>query len=321
MSYAINAIVWLAVSPLVAAHYHNVSPIALLLGPPMVVLTSLALLSGFAFLLTSWCFPLAWLFAALTQASLYGCEVLLSLGQQAPFAYFFVADVPTWWLWIFYVGLLIGITSQFAWRRGRWALLAGGGWLALGIALQLWPHRPGELRCTFVAVGHGGCTVIETPSGRVFVYDAGATTGPDVTRRHIAPFLWSRGIRRIDALLLSHGDLDHFNGVPQLADRFTIERVISTPTFGQRDLPAMKKTLSTLEARGVEVEIVSAGMRWRADDVSFEVLHPPPIGPAKNENARSLVLLVKHGNWSLLLTGDLEDEGLDAGSRAARAAD
>jgi competence protein ComEC len=86
--------------------------------------------------------------------------------------------------------------------------------------------------------------------------------------------------------------------------------VISTPTFGQRDLPGMRKTLSALESRGLAVEVVSTGKRWDEDGVSFEVLHPPTVGPAKNENARSLVLLVKHGDWSMLLTGDLEGEGL-----------
>jgi len=143
---------------LVAAQYHTVSPIAILIGPPMVALTSLALLTGFAFLIfAGWCYPLAWLFGVLTQASLYVCDLVVSLAHDTG-VYYFVADVPTWWLWIFYLGLLIGLTIPIVWRHGRWAILAGGAWLALGILLQLLPHRPGEFRCTFVAVGHGGCT-------------------------------------------------------------------------------------------------------------------------------------------------------------------
>ncbi len=308
--YLINATVWLAVTPLVAAHYHTVSPVALLIGPPMVLLTSLALLTGFGFLLFSWLAPLAWLFAQATQFSLSGCTWLVALSQNLPYAYFFVSDVPAWWLWTLYLGLLFGITLPIVRQHTRWAFGATGVWLALGIALQLWPHRPGELRCTFVAVGHGGCTVIETPNGRVIVYDAGATAGPDVTRRHIAPFLWSRGIRRIDELILSHADLDHFNGVPQLADRFTIGCVISTPSFDQRELPAVRKTLTALEQRGIVLDVAHKGKSWEVDGVSFAVLHPPPVGPAGKENARSLVLHVKHAGWSMLLTGDLEEEGL-----------
>jgi len=185
--YAINAVVWLAVSPLVAAHYHTVSPIALLIGPPMTVLTSLALLTGFAFLLFSWCFPLAWLFAALTQASLYGCEVLVIFGQQLPGAYFFVTDVPTGGCgfstlvtYRYYFGIRVASCAlgasgrrRLAGARHRAATLAAS---AGRIALHVRRRRP------------RGCTVIETPNGRVIVYDAGATTGPDVTRRHIAPF-------------------------------------------------------------------------------------------------------------------------------------
>ena len=311
-SYAVNAAVWLAVSPLVAAHFHIVSPIALFLGPPMVVLTSIALLTGFAFLLlASWCWPLALIFGWATQASLSGCEALVSLGQSLPGAYFFVADVPTWWLWAFYLPLLIALPTPFVWQHGRWALMVGGAWLMLGVAMQLMPPRPGELRCTFLAVGAGGCTVIETADGHITVYDAGAMGGPDVTRRYIAPYLWSRGIRRIDALILSHADLDHFNGVPQLAERFTIGRVISTPTFAERGSQGMQSTLSALEARGLQIETVHAGRRWQDDGVSFEVLHPPSVGPPGKENARSLVLLVMHADWSMLLTGDLEEAGLE----------
>src|SRR5207253_1693778 len=97
---------------LVASHYHLVSPISLVIGPPMVLLTSLALLTGFGFLLfAGWCAPIAWLFAWATEVSLLGCEVLVSWGQRMPGAYFFVSDVPTWWLWIFNVGLLLGLVS------------------------------------------------------------------------------------------------------------------------------------------------------------------------------------------------------------------
>src|SRR5262249_56481645 len=88
-----------------------------------------------------------------------------------------------------------------------------------------------ELRVTFLAVGHGGCTVLETPDGRVLVYDAGAMGGSEVTRRHIAPYLWSRGHRRIDELFLSHADLDHFNGVTALLERFAVGPITCAPSL------------------------------------------------------------------------------------------
>ena len=73
--------------------------------------------------------------------------------------------------------------------------LAGPGGCGLDVCRPAGRRGPGasdELRCTFLAVGHGGAIVLETPDGRTLLYDAGAMGGPEVTQRHIAPFLWSR---------------------------------------------------------------------------------------------------------------------------------
>ncbi len=167
-----------------------------------------------------------------------------------------------------------------------------------------------EFRCTFLAVGHGGCTVLETPDGRVILYDAGSMAGPDVAARQIAPFLWSRGIRRIDEVFLSHADLDHFNGLTALADRFTIKQVTCTPTFSDKPTEGVQYTVAALQRRGIPVRIVHAGYHGSAGGVEMDFLHPPEVGPEGNENVRSMVLLLQHAGHSLLLTGDLEGTGL-----------
>ncbi len=311
-AYLLNAIIWLAVAPLVAAHYHLVSPVALFLGPPLVLLTSIALFAGFAVLLLApLAGPLASPFAYVTSWCLAGCEALTQFGAERSLSYAYVPDVPAWWLWPFYAALLVGLASGLVRRYWHIALAvlcvavtAGSAWLLLG------PHRSGDFRCTFLAVGHGGCAVIESPGGRVWVYDVGSVGGPELARRQVAPFLWSRGIRRIDELILSHADLDHFNGIPDLLERFAVGHVRHTPTFVQRDLDAVPVAVGAVERRGVPMHVVSAGDCWHADEVTFQVLHPPSDGPAGKENVRSLVLLVRYRDLSILLTGDLEDAGL-----------
>jgi competence protein ComEC len=168
-----------------------------------------------------------------------------------------------------------------------------------------------ELRCTFLAVGHGGCTVIQTPDGRTLLYDAGSKNGPEVTRYHIAPFLWSRGIRRIDEVFLSHADLDHFNGLAALLEGFAVGQVTCTPTFADKTSPGVKYTLDLLEKRRIPIRIVRAGDRLSAGEVILDVLHPPAVRLEGNENARSMVLLIRHAGHTLLLTGDLEGPGLE----------
>src|SRR5262249_37394722 len=173
LAYAVNFVVWLAVAPLVAARYHLVSPVALLLGPPLVVLTSIALVAGFLLLLLA---PVFWppglVAAFFTRWSLWACTALVDVGLELPGAFWYVPDVADWWLWTFYAGLLAALTVPVLRARWRWTVAAGVAWLSLPLIGDLLPRRPGEFRCTFLSVGHGGCTVMETPDGRTLLYDA-----------------------------------------------------------------------------------------------------------------------------------------------------
>jgi competence protein ComEC len=311
-AYAVTLAVWLAVTPLVAFHFHTIQPAGLPLGPVAVLLTSGALLTGFALLLVA---PLCWPLAAglgwLTGLLLGCCDGVIEAAVAWRGAYVYVPDVPLWWVAIFYAGLLAALTQRPLRRHWRWALAAGLGWLALGLLVGLARPAPGEFRCTFLAVGHGGCAVLETPDGRTLLYDVGALTGPEVTRRHVAPYLWHRGVRRIDEMFLSHADLDHFNGVPALLERFAVGQVTTTPTFARRGNRPVEVTRKALARHGVGLRVVRAGDRLAAGEVTMDVLHPPAEGPEGNENARSLVLLIRHGGHTLLLTGDLEGPGLE----------
>jgi competence protein ComEC len=312
ISYAVTIVLGLAVLPLVAARYHLVSLTGLLIGPPVVFLTSIALIGGFLTLFVAATVP--WLsppFAGLTSKSLALCSWVVDVADRLPLGHTYVGGVPVWWLLGLYVLLLAGLILPELRRRARWVGLAGLGWLAVGLAGGSLRPAADELRVAFLAVGHGGCTVIETPDGRTLLYDAGALNGPDLTRRIVAPYLWHRGIRRIDDVLLSHADLDHFNGLPALIDCFRIGRVVLTPTFADKTTPGVREALNVIERAKVPTRIVTAGDVLTAGDVTFEVLHPPSDGPPGVENVRSLVLLVRHAGHSILLTGDLEGAGLE----------
>jgi competence protein ComEC len=310
-SYTITLLIWLAITPLAASRYQMMSPIGLLLGPPLVLLTTLALFVGFLLLMAGvLCLPLTGLLALLVHASLAACEWCVDVGDRFPYSHIYIGAIGDWWLGLFYLGLLAVLTQEPLRRRWRWAGVAGLGWLCAGLAAGAARMPSDELRCTFLAVGHGGCTVIETPDGRTLLYDAGSLAGPDVTRRQIAPFLWQRGIRRIDEVIFSHADLDHFNGIVDLLDRFAVGQVTCTPSFADKTTPGVQQALRVLNQRGIPIRIVKAGDRLTAGEVALDVLHPPASGPDGNENARSLVLLIRHAGHTLLLTGDLEGTGL-----------
>ncbi len=311
-TYAISFTIWLVITPLAAARYHVVSPMGLLLGPPLLLLASVALIAGFLLLVAALVWqPLTLMFVPFVHGSLWACARIIDVALSCPGSHFHVGDVPPWWLWVFYGGLLLVLTQNRLRQHWRWATVAGAGWLCVGLLTATVRLPSDEMRCTFLAVGHGGCTVIETPDGRVLLYDTGSIGGPDVTRRFVAPYLWSRGIRRIDEVFLSHADLDHFNGLPALLDRFAVGQVTMTPTFADKNTPGVTDTVAVLRERGVPVRILKAGDKVTAGEVQIEVLHPPAVGPEGNENSRSLVLDVRHAGHRILLTGDLEGAGLE----------
>lgn len=297
--FAIGLVLTITGAPLVMLRQNLVTPASVLLGPPLIVFTSIALLAGFLLMIVGSIPPLSFL----AGTGLSWCDSLVRMADDLPFASVYVPTPSLWWVIGFYA--LIGAFVLLADRRFLLGLVA---WSCLGL-IGLPRATSDELRVTFLAVGHGTCAVLELPDGRTFVYDAGTMAGPDAVRRIIAPYLWSRGISRIDELFLSHADLDHFNGATELFRRFPVGQVTMTPSFATKTTPEVVEVLLAIRDRKIPSRIASAGDRFAAGDVSLEVLHPPREGPDGAENERSLVLHVKHGNHSILLTGDLEKSG------------
>jgi competence protein ComEC len=306
-AYLVTLVLGLVVMPLTAFRYHLVSPAGLVIGPPAILLASVALLAGFAQLAValvaaSATGPLA----AVTGRALSGLDAVVTTADGWPWGHAFTGDVPLWWLAGFYLLVVAGLGAALTRRR---LALALSGWLAVGAAATAWPPARDGLRVTFLAVGHGGATVLELPDGRTVLVDCGSAAGPEVTRRVVAPFLWSRRVRRIDELILTHADLDHFNGVPALLERFPVGRVTANPSFAAKDTPGVAELMRAVEAARVPTRVVRAGDRFSAGAVEFEGLHPPAAGPPGPENARSLVLRVRHAGHTILLTGDIDGEG------------
>lgn len=314
--YLITFVLGIATAPLVAYWQNIISPAGIVIGPLAILLTTVALIAGFLLLLL-WplgpiAFPLAWI----AGRAIWLCDRVVDLAGQIPGGYWYVGAPPLWWTVGFYVlgGCWLFMDASalrsFVPNR-RLFVISLVGWTVFGLVAGFARTDSDEMRMTILAVEHGSCVVIETPDGRVLLYDAGATSGPDVTKRHIAPFLWSRGIRRIDEVFISHADLDHFNGLPALLDRFAVGRVTLNPSFADKPSGGVRETLAAIERRGVTSRVVRAGDQLAAGEVQIDVLHPSNQGPTGVENVRSLVLLVRHRGHSILLTGDVEGAGIE----------
>ncbi len=311
----VSLVIWCVTTPLAMARFHVMAPAAVPLNPILCGPMTVALVGSFATLMLS---PVSGLLSRLAGAVAGGSLALLQgtveLARWVPVSHFFVPGPAPWWLAGFYGGLLLLVAVPRIRPPRRWCAAMAGAWIAVGLTFPVQPpveQRP--LRCTFVALGHGLSVLVELPDGRAMLYDAGRMGPPAPAAQSISAVLWSRGVTRLDAVFLSHGDLDHYNALPELLGRFSVGKVYVSPMMYENPNPALDALRRAIEVSGVKQEEVWAGYRLAGGGpCNIEVLHPPRKGVLGNDNANSLVLAIEYAGRRILLPGDLESPGLEA---------
>jgi competence protein ComEC len=176
--------------------------------------------------------------------------------------------------------------------------------------LFVWPWlRPTEhmLRVTFLDVGQGDAALIELPEGPRLLVDGGPGGARrfDVGERVLAPFLWNRPLTHLDAVALSHWDVDHSGGLGAVLSRFSVGELWEN---GRAPGPGAEATVAALVRSRAPRRVLAAGQRLRLGHALITVLGPGP-DPWASANDQSLVLRLDWRGLSLLLPGDLGPRG------------
>ena len=313
-------VVWVVVQPLVAARFNLVTPSAIFLGPILSFFVAVAMAMGFVVMVFGWLLPPVGFVCG------FICDRMLSIvvsaveaTRDAPGGKFWTSGPSDWWLAGFYGALAAWALIPSVRRiQHRWLITAAIAWCSIGLTTHYWGQISRDsVRGAFLSVGHGLAVVIQLPDGKVVLYDAGSLAAPEVASRAVSNYLFSRGIRTVDLMVISHADADHYNAIPQLLTRFDVREICFTSHMFDDQIEPLQVLRGALAEAVPSVRQIEAGDTLVDDDrVQLKVLQPSADRMSGNDNANSIVLKLTFSGQSLLLTGDLESDGV--GLLAAR---
>lgn len=311
--WLVSGSIWLISAPLVVSVFNVVSPAGLVINVFLIPVVSVGLCFGFASILLGVISQtIAWPFAFVFGWFLNWLVAIVDLAASIDLGHTYVPEPPGWWLIAFYVVVATAMLATTLKRRSARVWCGVGVWTIFGLTLLPANREEGSLRCTTLYVGHGLSVIVETPSGKTLVYDVGSRAGGDSSSRALKEALWARGISKVDALIVSHSDIDHYNGAIVLLKSLPVGRILCSRHFPDSRQQLTLETFETAAELGVRTTIISQGDSLSFDDaVTMRILQPVAATSYISDNAASVVLEIEFQQRRILLTGDIDDDGLD----------
>ena len=211
---------------------------------------------------------------------------------------------------IYYAALIVAVRCRGPVRLVAGCVLAAAVVvIAGGVSLTQSPRADqARLRLTVFDVGQGDAILLQAPGADGVLVDGGGSlfgSGFDIGGRVLAPALWHRGVRRLHALLVTHGDPDHLGGARAVLGDFT-------PAYAWEGIPVpphrpLQEWLADARARGIPVVQRLAGEQFSLGNARMRILHPQPADWERQRvrNDDSVVVEVLFGDVAILLAGDV----------------
>ncbi len=303
---------------LMIIYFHRISAIALFLNILVVPLVGLIVPIGFLLLLFAFLFPpvspvLAGLCALLVSLLLRLAEFFSGTAWGN-----YRLPTPPFWLVIAY---FLALSLTLLPNLGRlWRGFALGCALLTLVVLIVQPFSPrlalNLLQLTVLDVRQGDSIFVSMPDQSTLMIDGGGLLGHgfgeqfteegfDVGEQVVSPYLWSLGVKRLDAVVLTHAHHDHMSGLYAVLNNFQVGEL----WVGENPyLPEYLKLIKSALQKSIRIRHFEAGDKLVFHSAFLEFLNPfkeSQPGPMPKNND-SLAFRLKYSDRSFLLTGDIE---------------
>ncbi len=305
----ISAAIQIGLALPMAIYFHRISLTGISANILVVPLLALVVPLGFLAILTMWHLP-----AAIAGWLLHSGERIAEWHTHLEPDWRVLA--PPLWLAVLFTAALILLALALR-RSLRWSL--AGSAIVLGLFALIFWHpfppsvRPGQLELAVIDVGQGDSLLVSFPDSKLMLIDGGGVLsfGPrlnsrlDIGEDVVSPYLWSRSIRKIDVVALTHAHDDHAGGLPAIIENFHPSELWTgaTPTSA-----AWSAVRDKAQAEKTKILRLSSGRSFDFGGAHIDVISPPAdyVPGAGPTNDDSLGIRITYRQRSLLLTGDME---------------
>lgn len=330
----LSAVIQWGMMPLLAQDFHRVSLAGPVSNIPAVFLTGLIVPIGFLTLVATFAWARLSVLLARVLGLLAGTLLAIVKWFSAwPRVSYRIPGPPMWLVVAFFVTLICVAamsrtaaatrTTRLARRKFAPAIrpaewISGVALAALTILIVTHPFAAvldrGKLEVTVLDVGQGDSIFTVFPHGHTMLIDGGGQagsewvgghrTGIDIGEEVVSPYLWSRGIKRLDVVALTHAHHDHLDGLHSVIQNFRVGEL----WIGRDEkTPAFESLLKEARARGIRVVHEISGSKFDWDGVTGSVLWPAdPTAVNEASNDDSLVMRLEDGGVRFLLPGDIQ---------------
>jgi len=309
---AVGVSVWITIAPILLYYFGQINPFSPLWTVLVLPFVLIILYAGFAKMLSSLFLPtVASVFGWILNYAAAGFENTVVILSKIDF-FRVVSYRPDLFLVLilYFLMLVICLLPSYHWRiRKGVVFLILLCFLYPGISSHLEIKNRNDLEITCLSVGHGQAVVLSAPGNEHFLFDAGSITNRNIAHKTILPFLQHQSIFSLDAVCLSHGDMDHINAVGDIAAAMKIKNIYANQVLldSAREPSIEKEVCEALTQMGPTVEPFQpysgqSGLTIKSIWPDETILSEASI----SENDKSEVLLIEYTGHKILLCGDIE---------------
>jgi len=303
---------WLGNAGILLYHFHTITPLApvwtVLASAPVAVIVTL----GFLKILLAFVLPTAGVLLGLVLPLLAVLFIwIVKIAARLDFSSTLIGHVPLVLILLYYALVLFAAFIYLrnpVLKKGLWAVMAVV--LLVSLVAMKWcrTHRD-HLSLTCLDVGHGQALLVQLPGTTNILFDTGSMYVSDVGTRVVLPCLDYLGVSRLHAIVLSHHDIDHINGVPEVVNCRRVDHIYANDAFlaQVRTAPTARLLLEYLETERLSIERIPDTIS--AGPTRVRILWPVGDPNAQHElddNDKSLVCTIEFAGAKVLLCSDIE---------------